>query len=103
MTAQGDDFDLAASWRELYRAQFRDAVRTGTSTPFIIPFHFLTLWIVPTLYLAIPHRDRPWLYHARWLVLAFIVIFNFKMITGVSSPNFASAYGVRSAVLCPFF
>ena len=74
-----------------------------TSTPFIVPFHFLTLWIVPTLYLAIPHRDRPWLYRARWLVLAFIVIFNFKMITGVSSPNFASAYGVRSAVLCPFF
>ena len=103
MTARGEDFDLAASWRELYRARFRDAVQTGDLMPFVLPFHLLAVWIVPTLYLAIPHRDRPWLYRARWLVLAFIVAFNFKMVTGVSSLNFASAYGVRPLVLCSVF
>ncbi len=86
--------DLATTYRQLYRARFRDAVSNGTSMPFVIPFHLLGMWIIPTLYLAIPHKNRPWLYKARWLVLTFIVIFHYKMITEVSSLNFASAYGV---------
>ncbi|KAJ2986292.1 hypothetical protein NUW58_g5098 [Xylaria curta] len=85
--------DLASTYRELYRARFRADVQAGTATPFVLPLHLLAYWIVPTLYLAIPHRNRPWLYHARWLVLAFVCTFNWYIIKRVSSLNFVSSYG----------
>ncbi|KAI0890082.1 membrane bound O-acyl transferase family-domain-containing protein [Annulohypoxylon maeteangense] len=85
--------NLATTYRELYRAKFRDDVKAGTKTPLLVPLHLLGLWILPTLYLAIPHKNRPWLYRARWLVLAFIVIFNSNMILNVSSSDFGVAYG----------
>ncbi|KAI0104824.1 hypothetical protein GGR51DRAFT_521376 [Nemania sp. FL0031] len=85
--------DLASTYRELYRARFRGNVRTGTTTPFVVPLHLCAYWVIPTIYLAIPHRHRPWLYRARWLVLAYIFAFNWYMITAVSSLNFASSYG----------
>lgn len=85
--------DLASTYRELYRARFRADVRTGTSTPFVIPLHLVAYWVIPTLYLAIPHRNKPWLYRARWLVIAFICAFDWYMIKNVASLNFASSYG----------
>ncbi|KAI1107553.1 hypothetical protein F4804DRAFT_163463 [Jackrogersella minutella] len=90
---QNQNADLATAYRELYRAKFQNDVLTGTKTPLIVPLHLLGIWILPTLYLAIPHRNRPWLYNARWLVLAFIVVFNFNIILHASSHNFGSAYG----------
>lgn len=88
------DVDLATIHRQLYRARFQADVEAGLAKPFLMPLHLLSLWIIPTLYLAIPHKNRPRLYQARWLVLAFITVFNFKMATEVSSMNFACAYGV---------
>ncbi|KAI1090410.1 membrane bound O-acyl transferase family-domain-containing protein [Rostrohypoxylon terebratum] len=85
--------NLATTYREFYRAKLQDDVKAGTRTLFLVPFHFLGFWIIPTLYLAIPHRNRPWLYHARWLVLAFVVVFNFNIILNVSSTDFGIAYG----------
>ncbi|KAI3329133.1 hypothetical protein HD806DRAFT_481804 [Xylariaceae sp. AK1471] len=85
--------DLANTYRELYRARFRANVQAGTATPFIVPLHLFAYWVVPALYLAIPHRNRPWLYHARWLVLAFVFAFHWHMIRDVRSLNFASSYG----------
>ncbi|KAI0859608.1 hypothetical protein F4860DRAFT_482562 [Xylaria cubensis] len=85
--------DLASTYRELYRARFRADVQAGIKTPFVVPLHLLAYWIVPTLYLAIPHKNRPWLYRARWLVLAFLCAFNWYMIKHVNSLNFASSYG----------
>ncbi|RWA12420.1 hypothetical protein EKO27_g2667 [Xylaria grammica] len=90
--------DLASVYRELYRAKFRADVRDATTTPFVVPFHLLAYWVVPTLYLAIPHNKRPWLYHARWLVLAFVCAFDWYMVRHVKSMNFASSYGV--GLLC---
>lgn len=84
--------DLAIAYRELYRAKFRAEVLAGTRVPFLVPLHLLGLWILPTLYLAIPHKNRPWLYQARWLVLAAVVGFNLHMICNVSSHNFGTAY-----------
>ncbi|KAL7629463.1 hypothetical protein AAE478_000983 [Parahypoxylon ruwenzoriense] len=84
--------DIAVAYREIYRAKFRDDVLAGTKKPFLLPWHLLGVWIVPTLYLAIPHKNRPWLYRARWLVLAFVVVFSFDIIFNVSSHNFGSAY-----------
>ncbi|KAI0972517.1 hypothetical protein F4678DRAFT_428330 [Xylaria arbuscula] len=85
--------DLASAYRDLYRAKFRADVRTGTTTPFVVPLHLLAYWIIPTLYLAIPHTKRPWLYHARWLVLGFVCVFNWYMVKHVKSLNFAASYG----------
>ncbi|KAI8632104.1 hypothetical protein F5Y19DRAFT_386002 [Xylariaceae sp. FL1651] len=93
MTQQQPLPDLANIYRELYRARFRADVQAGTTKPFIVPFHLLAYWVVPTLYLAISHKNRPWLYHARWLVLAFVVAFHWHMIRNVGSLNFASSYG----------
>ncbi|KAF2969505.1 hypothetical protein GQX73_g4070 [Xylaria multiplex] len=86
--------DLASVYRELYRAKFRADVRDGAATPFVVPLHLLAYWIVPTLYLTIPHRNRPWLYHARWLVLGFVCAFNWYLVRHVRSISFASSYGV---------
>ncbi|KAI8954724.1 hypothetical protein F4801DRAFT_531311 [Xylaria longipes] len=85
--------DLASTYRELYRARFRADVQAGTTTPFVVPLHLLSYWVVPTLYLAIPHKTRPSLYRARWLVLAFLCAFNWYMIKNVASLNFAASYG----------
>ncbi|KAI0486253.1 hypothetical protein F4859DRAFT_469641 [Xylaria cf. heliscus] len=85
--------DLASTYRELYRARFRAGVQAGTTTPFVLPLHLLAYWVVPTLYLAIPHKNRPWLYRARWLVLAFICAFNGYIIKHVGSLNFSFSYG----------
>ncbi|KAI0164901.1 membrane bound O-acyl transferase family-domain-containing protein [Xylariaceae sp. FL1272] len=84
--------DLATTYRELYHAKFRADVVNGETEHFIIPLHLLVYWIVPTLYLTIPHKNRPWLYRARWVVLAFVTLFHLNMIRRVSSLNFASAY-----------
>ncbi|KAI0409744.1 hypothetical protein F4802DRAFT_604398 [Xylaria palmicola] len=86
--------DLASTYQELYRARILADAQAGITTPFVVPFHLLAYWIVPTLYLALPHRGRPWLYRARWLVLAFVCVFNWHMVRHVTSPNFAVSYGV---------
>ncbi|KAI1118793.1 hypothetical protein F5Y14DRAFT_446608 [Nemania sp. NC0429] len=85
--------DLASTYRELYRTRFHADVRAGTTTPFVVPLHLVAYWVVPTFYLAIPHRNRPWLYHAKWLVIAFVCAFDWYMIKNVASQNFASSYG----------
>ncbi|KAI1082735.1 hypothetical protein F5B20DRAFT_577812 [Whalleya microplaca] len=88
-----DHADIATTYRQLYIAQFEEELLAGTRKPFLVPYFFLGVWIIPTLYLAIPHKNRPWLYRARWLVLAFVVMFNLNLILNHSSFNFASAYG----------
>ncbi|KAI0141096.1 hypothetical protein F4776DRAFT_548611 [Hypoxylon sp. NC0597] len=85
--------DIAIIYRDLYHAKFWNDVQAGYKTPFLVPLHLLGVWFLPTLYLAIPHKNRPWLYQARWVVLAFVVVFNFNMILHVSSHNFGTAYG----------
>ncbi|OTA92112.1 hypothetical protein M434DRAFT_396663 [Hypoxylon sp. CO27-5] len=85
--------DIAITYRDIYHAKFWNDVEAGHKTPFLVPLHLLGVWFLPTLYLAIPHKDRPWLYQARWVVLTFVVGFNFNMILHVSSHNFGTAYG----------
>ncbi|KAI8960939.1 hypothetical protein F5Y11DRAFT_248681 [Daldinia sp. FL1419] len=87
------DADIASAFRDIYRAKFHEDVLAGTKKPFLVPLYLLGYWFIPIIYLAIPHKNRPWLYRARWLVLACTVAFNIYMILHVSSHNFASAYG----------
>ncbi|KAI1760463.1 membrane bound O-acyl transferase family-domain-containing protein [Hypoxylon sp. FL1150] len=88
----GSPADIATAYRELYRAKFQYELSTGTRKPFLVPLHMLGVWFLPTLYLAIPHKNRPWLYRARWLVLTAIAILNLHIIRNVSSHNFGTAY-----------
>jgi len=85
--------DLANVSRELYRSQVRASIAADTAIPFVVPLHFFTYYVVPTVYLAIPHRNRPWVYRARWLVLAFVVGLNWYFARNTVSLNFASGYG----------
>ncbi|KAF5026552.1 hypothetical protein F66182_1341 [Fusarium sp. NRRL 66182] len=82
---------------EIARAEYKElftlAVTRGTREPLVLPFCILGPFILPPLYLAVPHRNRPWLYHARWLVIAFVVTFNLYIILRMSSFNVGPAYG----------
>ncbi|KAI0395059.1 hypothetical protein F5Y17DRAFT_425052 [Xylariaceae sp. FL0594] len=84
--------DLAGAYREFYRSQVRARVAAGDAIPFVIPLHLVTYFLVPTLYLAIPHKERPWLYRTRWLVLAFVTGFNWYLASNTVSLNFATGY-----------
>ena len=61
--------DLASAYRQAYRAGFRAELAAGTKGPFLVPLYFIATHVLPALYLALPHRRRPRLYRARWLVV----------------------------------
>lgn len=85
--------DLAGQYRRIYRAKFKADVAAGEKIPFIFHLCFWGIFIIPILYLSIPHKRRPWLYQARWLVLALCVTLNIWMMRTVRSANFAFSYG----------
>ncbi|KAF4948457.1 hypothetical protein FGADI_9654 [Fusarium gaditjirri] len=78
--------------RAEYKALFDTEVAKGIREPLVLPFCLFGPFLLPIVYLAIPHRNRPWLYHARWLVVAFVVAFDAYMIQYMSSYNVAPAY-----------
>ncbi|KAH7376031.1 hypothetical protein B0T11DRAFT_271447 [Plectosphaerella cucumerina] len=83
---------LAATLLETYRDMFKAALAEGTRRNFILPYDFIPSFFLPILYMAIPHTKRPWLYQARWLLLAFIVGFNVQTMARASSTNLAMSY-----------
>lgn len=78
--------------RAEYRALFDTAVAQGLREPLVLPFCLLGPFLLPTIYLAIPHRNRPWLYHARWLIVAFVFVFDLYLVRHMTSYNVAPAY-----------
>ncbi|KAF4972179.1 hypothetical protein FZEAL_9641 [Fusarium zealandicum] len=84
--------DLGDIARVEYKRAFERAVAEGTRSPLILPYSLLVPFLVPHLYLAIPHRNRPWLYRSRWLIVAFVLIFDANIIRNMSSMNVACAY-----------
>lgn len=70
-----------------YRESFIQDVAEGRAKPLLFPFGLLAPVIVPVLWLAIPHTQRPWVYRTRWLVMAFILASNFDQLLHVSSTN----------------
>ncbi|KAF9878999.1 hypothetical protein CkaCkLH20_03232 [Colletotrichum karsti] len=83
---------LAAVVRDSYRAIFKARVAAGVAKPFVLPYGIFGTFILPILYMSIPHRKRPWVYAARWVVLAFIVAFNIKIMRETSSTNMSMGY-----------
>lgn len=84
--------DLGNLARSEYQAAFDTAVAKGLKEPLVLPFCLIGPFLLPTIYLAIPHRNRPWLYHARWLIVAFVVVFDLYLVQHMSSFNVAPAY-----------
>ncbi|KAI1486231.1 membrane bound O-acyl transferase family-domain-containing protein [Biscogniauxia mediterranea] len=87
------DVPLRTIYRQLYREKFWADVEAGVTKPFVLPLYIAGILIIPALYLSIPHKDRPWLYRARWPLLAVLTAFHTYVIRNVSSMNFAAAYG----------
>lgn len=84
--------NLADAVRAHHRAIFTADLLNGTSRPLVLPYSILGPFIVPTIWLAIPHSKNRWVWHARWLVVAYIAWFGAHLIWGTSSLNHACAY-----------
>ncbi|GAB0132226.1 hypothetical protein EsDP_00000668 [Epichloe bromicola] len=78
--------------RAAHRATFLDALHNGSAKPLLLPYSILGSFIVPALWLAVPHASRPWLYQTRWAVVGFVILFNVHVLRVCSSTNFAYAY-----------
>ncbi|KAK0618361.1 hypothetical protein B0T17DRAFT_643931 [Bombardia bombarda] len=85
--------NLGAFYLEHYRTVFRASLAAGEARPLVIPFSILGSFVLPVLYLSIPHRKRPWLYQARFAVAAALVALNLQTIASTSSTQMAFAYG----------
>lgn len=83
---------MASAVRNAYRATFKEAVAQGLSRPLVLPYSLVGAFIVPTLWLAVPHVRRPWLYRSRWLVMIFVIVFNVQLVRQASSTNLAFSY-----------
>ncbi|KAF7541209.1 hypothetical protein G7Z17_g12015 [Cylindrodendrum hubeiense] len=85
--------DLGDLARLSYRDAFARAVAEHRVRPLILPYSLLGPFILCPLWLAIPHTNRPWLYHTRWLVIGLVVVVDLDIILSTSSRNVACAYG----------
>jgi hypothetical protein len=84
--------NIADAVRTSYRASFTLAVAESQAKPLVLPYSLLGPFIVPTLWLTIPHRRKPWLYQTRWLVVGFVILFDLDLIRHTSSLNVAAAF-----------
>lgn len=89
--------NLALWRRELLKSQFRADVASGTARPLVLPFDALGSFLIPLIYLSIPHTRRPWLYRSRFLVLALMFGLNLNMMMRAASTNMAVAYATGLA------
>jgi hypothetical protein len=86
----------APSHRELmriYQGVFDAHVAAGEIRPLLLPHDGYGLFAL-LIYLCIPHINRPWLYAARWPLLAFIVAFDLNLIRGTSTMYAGTGFGV---------
>jgi hypothetical protein len=78
--------------RTIYRRHFAHELALGAVKPLLIPQSVLVTFGLPVLYFAIPHRNRPWLFRARYLLMLAIISFNLRESFLTTSPNFAMGY-----------
>lgn len=86
--------NFGAYIRDIYRLHFAHEVAAGALKSLILPYAVLGSFILPVFYFTVPHVNRPWLYHARWALMAFILVFNLYETWTSSSANFAIGYAV---------
>jgi hypothetical protein len=85
---------LADAVRALHRASYKLALAAQTHQPLVLPYSLLGPFIVPTLFLAIPHsaERHPWRWRARWLVMAWVIWFDANLVRTTKSGNMAVGY-----------
>ncbi|ETS04400.1 hypothetical protein M419DRAFT_73557 [Trichoderma reesei RUT C-30] len=88
---------LAYAVRTAYGDTFKLAVASGVAKPLLLPWCLLGPFVVPALWLAVPHRRRTWFYRTRWLAMALVVWSNVYHLRYVSSANMACAYAAGLA------
>jgi hypothetical protein len=84
--------NLGLYHRETLKAHFKADVASVTARAVVIPFDLFGTFLLPVIYLCIPHTRRPWLYRMRFTVLALMIWLNYDTISRASSTNMASAY-----------
>lgn len=84
---------LAESTLDAYRAAFLQAVADGRRRQLVSPQILIASYLLPALWLSIPHITRPWLYKTRWLVALLVISLNVEQISRCSSTNVAFSYG----------
>ncbi|KAK4454613.1 membrane bound O-acyl transferase family-domain-containing protein [Podospora aff. communis PSN243] len=91
--------DLPTYYLHAHRLSFQQALQTGAAAPFIIPWSIVGAFVVPVLYLSIPHRKRPWLYRLRWVVVGLMGVLNLGVLkTRTGSENYAVGYAIGLTV-----
>lgn len=83
---------LAETTLDAYRAAFLQAVADGRRRQLVLPQILVGCFLLPILWLAIPHTRRPWLYQTRWLVVAVALGLNAEQVLRASSTNIAGSY-----------
>ena len=90
--------NLAAYYLAQYRAQFGAALAAGAARPFVLPWSVAGSFVLPVLYLSVPHRHRPWLRRLRGPVVLAVALLNLDVIAnGTSSANIAVSYAAGLA------
>ncbi len=84
--------NIADGRRAELRSAFEAAVARGEARPLVVPWCLVGAFVLPALYLAVPHTKRPWLYRARFLVVAAVAGLGLDMMRNTSSTNMACAY-----------
>ncbi|EPE28134.1 hypothetical protein GLAREA_04925 [Glarea lozoyensis ATCC 20868] len=72
--------------RAAYIKYFHDRVKEGSVRPLVPHYHLGGMFLL-LAYLSIPHTTRPWLYKARWVVLAIITWHSWKTAWETSSQS----------------
>ncbi|KAK0667383.1 hypothetical protein QBC41DRAFT_396135 [Cercophora samala] len=77
------------------RSLFYTQLAQDKIKPLVLPSAFFGTLFLPLLYLSLPHKTRPWLYSARWLVAAAVLYINHHhLLATTSGSNVAVAYAV---------
>ncbi|KAK4202294.1 hypothetical protein QBC40DRAFT_338530 [Triangularia verruculosa] len=76
------------------RGLFYSFLSQSKTKPLVLPSAFFGALFLPLFYLSIPHKSRPWLYRARWLVASGVVYLNYQLLGTTSGSNVAVAYAV---------
>ncbi|KAK4465494.1 hypothetical protein QBC42DRAFT_218689 [Cladorrhinum samala] len=90
--------NLAAHNSKLYASKFYSRLAAGEVRPFLIPQSLLGPFIIPWVYLSIPHGGRggkgspSWIYRARWPVAAWMLYLDWKLLTTTSAANEAVGF-----------
>lgn len=70
-----------------YRQIFFEQVEQGQRRQIVLPQAFFIPFILPIIWLAIPHNGRSWLYRARWFIFVLALLVNYEQAARASSNN----------------